>query len=117
MTGSPLAGATSATLTAPWGGATATYSVQFGGSQVRNVNFTAASTAITWTPGLDINTGSTGATVTAGSRFNGGDAPYGTVILFRNDDDNIMQIWVRSEPTTVNAAWFGFNSDAGSIYR
>ena len=118
MTGTPGVSAVSATLTAPWGGTTANYSSYFSSGIVRNINYTNGSAAITWSTPLQISAGSTALLVTAGSRFNGGEAPDGTVVIFRNDTDNIYQIWFRTQPGTTDAAWWGIDAGAGQfVYR
>lgn len=109
FTGTPSAGATSATLTAPWGGQSP-LTVYFGSGEVRLVAF--SGTAATWGPALNVGAISSTATIIANARFKGGEAPYGTTIFFRNDDDNIYQLWFRSKTNTVLATWWGF--DVGS---
>lgn len=108
-------GAVSATLTGAWGGTTGTYSVQFSSTEVRNVLFTNSSTAITWTPAL-----LTGATanidIIANARFKGGEAPYGTAVIFRNDDDNIYQLWVRTQPGIVSTSWTGVDLGGTGLF-
>ena len=85
-TGSLLAGATSATLTANWTGATGQYIVTFGTtSETRTVNFTNGSTAATWTPGLTANeSGSATYTNTIRSVFeyNKGAGQYVSIIAW-----------------------------------
>jgi hypothetical protein len=116
MTGTPGISAVSATLTGAWGGASGSFATQFASGEVRNVTYSNGSTALSWTPGLLISSGSTGATLTGGARFNGGDAPYGTIIIFRNDDNGVHQIWFKSQVGAVNATWFGIDAVAGSLY-
>ncbi len=73
LTGSPVAGATSASISAYtdaqgtsrafWNGPTGEYQLQLGGSQTVFAILTQGSAAITWTPQLTKNTGSSSATV------------------------------------------------------
>lgn len=111
FTGTPSIGATSATLTGAWGGATGTFAITFGSTEIRNVSFTNASTAVTWVEPLKTGAVTTGATVIADSNFKGGDAPFGTQIVFRNDNDGIYQLWVKTDEATVAGTWLGFNAD------
>ena len=53
LTGTPIAGATSATLTAAWDYLTCTQLVVFAGGEQRTVTFTKGSTAITWSVPLN----------------------------------------------------------------
>lgn len=114
MTGAPGAGDTSATLTGNWGGSSGSFAVQFGSGEVRNVNFISGNTALTWTPALVWASGSANAVQIANSRFKGGEAPFGTVIGFRNDSDGIHQLWVKMEEGTTAGTWIGF--DATQIF-
>lgn len=109
-TTAPLAGAVSATLTGNFGGTTSIINTLFGDGEMRKVQYTAGSTAITWSGGLTFNTLSTTITLTAASRFQGGDAPLGTLIIFTNPDDGLKQLWFRAdvEGDLVNQ-WFGFD--------
>lgn len=100
------AGATSATLTGAWGGATVRTAVQFDSGEVRIVLFTNGSTAISWTPALILAAGTT-LTLINNARFHGGDAPDGTTILFRNDDDGIWQLWTKTVPGVLLFSWAG----------
>ncbi len=111
MTGSPSTGAVSATLTGNWPNPTTTLAVAFTSNEIRNVRFTSGSAAIFWVEPLTTGAGGTGATIIDNSRFKGGDAPYGTVIGFRNDDDNIYQIWVKTISGVTSGTWIGFDAD------
>jgi hypothetical protein len=98
MTGMPLSGATSATLTTAYPYATGTRTTIFTNpnSDSRQVLFTKGSTSITWTPGLSGNTTSTALGVAdSPTDFAGGDAPVGTMVVFVNQDTGVTELWVR----------------------
>lgn len=103
------AGATMGTLTGPFAGATAKLAVQFDSEEIRIVQFTNSSAVISWANPLLQSTTTTGITIIANARFHGGDAPYGTVVFFRNDDSGVAQIWVRSAPGLNLWSWAGFD--------
>lgn len=107
LTGTPSSGATSATLTGNWAGTTGEYATQFDSTEIRIVTLTNGATTVTWSVPLNVSAGGTGLDVIANSRFHGGDAPYGTAIIFRNDDDGILQLWVRSIPGVLLVSWAG----------
>lgn len=116
LTGTPISGATSATLTGAWGGVTGNYGIQFNSTEVRIAILTNGSTAITWSPGLSTGAGSSTITLIGNARFKGGNAPYGTVIIFRNDDDGILQLWVRSQPGIITEAWAGVDLGGTGLF-
>lgn len=115
LTGSPVAGATSATLTVAFAGTTGRYASRFGAAgagEMRKVQYTNGSTAVTWTTALVENTGSTSLIITGNSRFLGGDAPFGTMVGFLNSDDGIIQLWIKmSYDTDPINSWSGFDFD------
>ncbi len=113
-------------VTSTWGGSSGTFGVRFPSGEVRNVLFTTGTSGLTWAPPLNVASLSTfpttspvnvsdsnsfNATLVDNSRFKGGEAPFGTVLFFRNDDDGIRQLWFRSENGSDIATWWGF--DAG----
>ena len=104
LTGVVSAGAVSATLTGAYGGTTGQYAVQFDSDEVRIATLTASSTAIVWTPALTTGAG-VNVTQINNARFHGGEAVSGTALIFRNDDDGILQLWVRTDPGTFTNAW------------
>ena len=110
------AGAVSATLTAPWGGTTALLAVQFDSGEVRNVQFTNGSASITWTPKTLSSTVGVVIDIIANSRFHGGEAPYGTALIFRNDDDGINQLWVRTQAGSTLYTWAGVDLGGTGLY-
>lgn len=116
LTATPSAGATSATLTGAWGGSTGLRGVQFGSDEVRNVQFSNGSTSITWSPPLEIGAVSSTISIIANARFKGGDAPDGTMVLFRNDDDGVLQFWVRSQGGVIPDAWAGVELGGAGLF-
>ncbi len=111
FTGALSAGAVSGTLTAGWSGATGVYAVQFSSTETRNVTLTNGATSATWSTAL-VYAGTTSATVVADAVFKGGNAPQGTMVIFRNDDTNARQIWVKTDSIADPGTWLGFNADA-----
>lgn len=109
------AGATTGVLSGSYPGTTANLATQFDSGEVRIVQFTNGSTAISWTQPLQASTSTTSITIIANARFHGGDAAYGTVIFFRNDDDGIAQIWARSAPGINLWSWAGFDFTPGLL--
>lgn len=105
------AGATTGTLTGNFLGTTAQLAAQFDTGEVRIVQFTNGSAAISWTQPLQASTATTAILIIANARFHGGTSAYGTVVFFRNDDDGIAQIWVRSAPGLNLWSWAGFDFD------
>lgn len=110
MTATRPQGATTATLTALWGGTTGRQLTKFSTGEQRDVLYTNGSASISWTPGLYFATSSAAITIIANARFKGGEAPLGSMIMFTNYDDGIRQLWVRAdiqqEPVD---RWYGFN--------
>lgn len=105
LTGNLAVGAVSATLTGAYGGSTDIIAVQFNNGEVRSVQFTNGSTALTWAIPLLYVTTSATITLIANARFHGGLAPSGTAVIFRNDADTILQLWVRTEGQTLTEVW------------
>lgn len=116
-TGTPALGATSATLTGVFVGPTGRYATQWllsdsGSNEIRYIQYTSGSTAITWTKALTVAAGTTQLTIIANSRFLGGTAPLGTSIGFVNGDNGIRQLWIRADVSNdgING-WYGFDFD------
>lgn len=105
MTGSPVAGATTATLTGAFGDPTQFTAVQFINGEIRIAKLTSASTAVVWTGPLQFNSGGTALAVINNARFHGGTAPSGTALIFRNDDDGVLQLWTRTQPDVFIESW------------
>lgn len=105
MTGSPIAGATTATLTGAFGDPTQSTAVQFVNGEIRIANFTNGSTAVTWSGPLQFASGGTALSVINNARFHGGTAPSGTVLIFRNDDDGVLQLWSRTQTDLFIESW------------
>lgn len=103
--GLPGVGAVSASLSGNWGGTTGTYGVQFDTGEIRNITFTNGSALLSWTTALLYAVGSATITIVGNARFHGGAAPYGTALIFRNDDDGILQLWVRTKAGTFIESW------------
>lgn len=114
LTGSPSAGAVSATLTAPYGGTTGTYSTSFSTTEVKPVRFTNGSASITWPSGLVYAAG-TAITLQGDSSFHGGNAPLGTVVIFSAELSVYPQLWVRVDNGAFNEKWWGIDLDGYSI--
>lgn len=67
LTGAPIAGATSATLTSNWVGTTGTYQMGFSDAEVKNVTLTNGAATVTWSGGL---TNGVSVNVLVGAGFN-----------------------------------------------
>lgn len=101
------AGATSGTLTAPWGGASGSYAVRFGlANEIRYVTLTNGATTASWSPALAFNEG-TSAEVVGDASFKGGEAPLGTTILFVNGANLSQQLWIRADVDGYTDRWWG----------
>ena len=114
MTAGAAAGATSATLTTNWTGATSIQATQFDNGEIRKVQFTNGAKTMTWVTPLVFSTVTAGLLVLANARFHGGEAPLGTAVIFVNTDDGLYQLWVRADLTggTPNLIdkWIGFTN-------
>lgn len=94
LTGNPTAGATAATLTAPWGGATDIAGGQFTNpnGDIRDIHLTNGSTAITWSQALSGNTTGPSLTLAPVNPTTGGSivvAQYSTGNLYFNTGSNL----------------------------
>lgn len=113
LTGTPAAGATSATLTAPYAGTTGTYATAFSSTEIKNVNFTNGSANISWSSGLELPGGGTGISLNGASVFQGGDAPLGTMVIFSAELSLTPQLWIRVDQGAVAAKWWGIDFTTG----
>lgn len=111
LTGSPIAGATTATLTGAYVGTTGTYATAFQSSEIKNVLFTNGSTALSWTTKLQYSGGGVNISLNGDSAFKGGDATLGTSVIFSAAEALIPEIWFRiDQPATIEKWWgIGFN--------
>lgn len=105
LTGTPSSGAKSATLTGNWAGASGAYAAKFDNNEIRVVTLTSGAATVTWTYPLQIGAVGTGLSVIGDSRFHGGTAIFGTMLIFRNDADGIMQLWVRTDSQSIAERW------------
>lgn len=104
LTGAPIAGATSATLTSAWTYPTATQLVNFSNSDQRSVLFTFNSAAISWTVGL--SSGATTAISTVGVQAY--DIPA-NVSKIKNDTISVGQLKYQPAPVMTRQEWDWIN--------
>jgi hypothetical protein len=106
LTGVVSSGATTAELTGAWANPTATITVMFSSGELADVTFTNGDATITWPSGLVY--GATADIVIVGDAvFKGGEAPYGSAVIFSGFDSLTPLIYFRVPMEGLIEKWFG----------
>lgn len=107
LTGAVAAGATSATLTGAWAGDTEILTVMFATwGELADVQFTAGSAAISWPAPLE-NASSASITIVGDAIFKGGEAPYGSAIIYASVDNLYPILYLRVPMEGQIYKWWG----------